>query len=176
MKKLFFSAVAVMFALAAAAQNKNIDKLVEKYTDTEGYTVMNLEGDAIRALSSMISADSSTIDLGNGTKYSDTELLEDISSVSFIVASGKADGAFTADVERAVSHKNYSTMLSYREGDSWVRVKTADVKRGKYRGEKEIVVVVNSDRMYILARVMGPIDLEKLAEALDELKRQKEAK
>ena len=168
--------MAVMFALAAAAQNKNIDKLVEKYTDTEGYTVMNLEGDAIRALSSMIPAESSTIDLGNGTKYSANELLEDISSVSFIVASGKAEETFTADVESAVSQKYYSTMLSHREGDSWVRVKTADIKRGKYRGEKEIVVAVNSDKMYVLARVTGQIDLEKLAEALNELKRQKEAK
>lgn len=54
MRKVLLSAVAAMFALAAGAQNKAIDDLVEKYTDAEGFTVVNMEGEALRSLSSMM--------------------------------------------------------------------------------------------------------------------------
>ncbi len=49
-KRVLLSVVALSVALAAAAQNKAIDKLTAKYADEEGCTVINIEGDLVREL------------------------------------------------------------------------------------------------------------------------------
>jgi hypothetical protein len=167
MKKLFLSAAAVMLALAAAAQNKAIDALVEKYTDREGFTVVNMEGEALRGMSQMMSGSNSTITIDNGESYQLSELMKEIVSVTALVLR-RADEAFSQDVRDALASVRYSPIVSHNENGQQVRVSSADIRRGQLRGNKEIVVTVDNDSETVLVRVIGNIDTKLFAKILSD--------
>jgi pectate lyase len=162
MKKLFLTAVAAMFALAAGAQNQAIDELVEKYTDREGFTVVNLNDGAVEGLSAMIPHGEGTITLDDGSKYALSEVLKEIVSVMAVI-SREADEEFALEMRRATTLKGYSTVASVNGGGLIARVWSKNLKRGKYRGCKEVVVSVLSKDATVLARVIGNIDTDLLA-------------
>jgi hypothetical protein len=171
MKKLFLTAVAAMFALAAGAQNQAIDELIEKYTDREGFTVMNMEGEAIKGLSSMVAQGDGTINLGDGTRtYKIGELLEEIVSVTAIVLE-QADEVFVREARNAISSKDYSPIVSHNENGESVKILSAEIKRGQYRGNKEIVVMVVDNDETVLVRVIGKIDAQLLAKLANGMSR-----
>jgi hypothetical protein len=169
MKKLLLSAAAVMLALAAAAQNKAIDELVEKYTDREGFMVVNLHDGAVQGLSAMIPAGEGSITLDDGSQYSLGELLKEIVSVTAVVCR-EVDEELALEVKRATTLKGYSTVASISADGAMVKVVSKDIKRGEYRGCKEIVVSVLSNDATVLARVIGNIDPALFAKLAEEVK------
>jgi hypothetical protein len=171
MKKLFLSAAAVMLTLAAAAQNKAIDELVEKYTDCEGFTVVNMEGEAVRGLSQMLAGGNTTFNLPDGAgSYELGELMKEIVSITAVVLR-RADEAFSRDVRDALASVRYSPIVSHNENGQRVRISGTDINRGKLRGNKEIVVMVDGPDETVLVRVIGNIDTKLLAEMAREMKK-----
>ena len=164
-KRTFLLAVAALFALSAGAQNKAIDTLAEKYADSEGFTIVNLEGEALKSLSSMVSNGDGTINLGNGETHNISELLEEIVSVTAIIL-GRADEVFSREVQNALDAVKYSPIMSHNDGGQRMKFVSADIKRGKLRGNKEIVVMVDGKEQTILIRVIGKIDTNMLAKLI----------
>ena len=175
MKKLLFSAAALLVALAAGAQNKAIGSLASKYTDVEGFTVVNLEGDALKSMIGMVSSGnngSSTIDLGDGQKFDIGELVKDIASVTVIVVE-KTDELLDKEISRAISTVKYSPLLSVNNDGSRIKVLSADIKRGKLRDNKEIVLTVTENDEVVLVRIVGKIDSELLANLATQMQKKK---
>lgn len=143
MKNLLLSVIAILFVIAASAQNKAIDALAEKYADTEGFEVTNLDRNAIRKLGNPRNIDVEDV----------SELLKNISSVTAIFAE-KPAGDFEEEVKSAVAGVNYSQIMSYESDGQFVNI--IDTKPGKRK--KEIIVTISSDRRFSLIRATGKID------------------
>lgn len=155
--------MAAMFVLAAGAQNKAIDALAEKYLDAEGFTVVKLDGEAIKNMSGMLAQSNGTVSMGGDTPSVNVKkLLESISSVT-VIALERADAGFAAEVLGAVSAGKYSPMFSRNEDGAIIKIVNAEIKRGQLRGNQEIVVTVAKDDAVVLVRVIGKIDTELLA-------------
>lgn len=168
MRKLILSAAAVMIALAAGAQNKAIDALVEKYTDAEGFTVVSMEGEAIKGLSSMIANGDGKINLGDGSKsYEMGELLDEIASVTAIILR-RADEVFSREAGDAIATGKYSPIVSINSDGQRVKVSSADIRRGQYRGNQEIVALISDKDTVVLVRIIGTIDTDLLTEIINE--------
>ncbi len=171
MKKVLLSAVAVMFALAAAAQNKAIDALAEKYVDREGFTVVNVDGQALKNMSGMLAGSNGTIKFDeNAPEIEVGELLDNIVSLTVLVLE-RGDKAFAEEVHSAVSSKQYSPMISFNEEGSNIRVLSSDIKRGKLRGNQEIVVTVVDEDDVVLVRVIGKIDTETVSKMVSSMQK-----
>ena len=162
MKKLFSLALATMFALAAGAQNRTIDAIAQNYSDRDGFTVVNMEGDAIRNLSRMVADGDGTITLDNGEKHNISELLEEIVSFTAIVMRG-VNETFTADMRGALEAVDYSPVVSHNDGDMKIRVMSANIRRGHLRGNKEIVATIEGGSQTMLVRMIGKVDTDLLA-------------
>jgi hypothetical protein len=163
MKKLFLSLVAGTFALAAAAQNSAIDALAEKYTDREGFTVVNLDGEALKSMGQMLANSGGNVNLGEDAPDVEMgELIKDLASLTVLLLD-RADEAFASEVRSAVSAKSYSPMVSLTKEGYNIKVLTADIKRGKLRGKQELVVTMNGDDKVILVRLIGKFDPETLS-------------
>ncbi len=161
MKKAIFTVLATMFAIASQAQNRAIDALADKYADSDGVTVVNMEGDALKSFSRNV-AGGGMITLDNGEKHNLSELLEEIVSVTAIVMR-RASESFSAEVRGALDAVRYSPIVSHNEGGKRVRVMSADIRRGKLRGNKEIVAMVDGDGEMVLVRLIGRVDTDLLA-------------
>jgi hypothetical protein len=170
MKKLFLFAAAAMLSMAAAAQNKAIDRLVEKYTDREGFTVINLQGDMLRSMGGMINRGESSIEV-DGKRYEIAELLKDIVSVNVVVLQ-RADEIFSRDVRDAIDAVRYSPILSISEGGQKVKVSSADIRRGTLRGNQEIVLMVDGGGQTVMARVIGKIDTRLISEIVNQAQKE----
>lgn len=170
MKKLLLSVASAIIALAAPAQNRAIDALVEKYGTAEGFTIVNLEGEAIKGLGSMISGNGN-ISLDSGESYRMSQLLEEVSSVVVIV-SEKADELFAREVKNAVDGGKYSPILSTTTGEERITISSAEIKRGRFRGDKEIVLTIaGKDKSLVLVRVIGRIDTAILAKVAEDIRK-----
>ena len=170
-KKVLFSVAAAMFALAAAAQNKAIDAIAEKYADADGFTVVNLDGDAIQSLSGFApQGGEGTVTLDDGTKFTFSELVKDIVSVTAVVLK-KADEEFAREAGKAMTAVRYSPIMSHNNDGDILKVSSIDIKRGKLKGNKEIVVMFVSDDVTLLARVIGKIDTKLLAKMTREIQK-----
>lgn len=160
-----------MFALAAGAQNRAIDALAEKYTDSEGFTVVNLDGQALKNMSSMMANSDGTIQLGEGAPSVEIgELLDNIVSVTVLVLE-RFDEAFAAEVQGVVASKDYSPILSLNKEGTNVKMLSTDIKRGKLRGNQEIVLTVVNDGDVVLVRVIGKIDTEKISKMVSSMQK-----
>ncbi len=167
-KKVLLSAVAALVAVTAVAQNKAIDALVEKYTDAEGFTVVNMQGEAIRGLSSMIAKGNGTINLGDGSpSFNIRELLDEIESVTAIVLD-RADETFALEARQIISSDNYSPILSVNEKGQSIKMSSANIRRGAFRGNKELLMTVTGDSNTVVVRIIGKIDTERLARMVKE--------
>lgn len=165
MKKTLLAALAVALSLSAAAQNKAIDRLVEKYTDAEGYTVVNLSDEAVQGILAMMPAGQfgeAKVTLDDGTVLALSDILRDISAVTAVILN-RYDERFAAEVRSALRGAKYSTIASVNSEDTKVQMLAADIRRGKLRGKREIVVTMQEDDSVILARIVGQMDVEKLA-------------
>jgi hypothetical protein len=164
MKKLFLSLVAGTFALTAAAQNSAIDALAEKYTDREGFTVVNLDGEALKSMGAMMANSGGEMNLGEDAPDIEMgELLENLKSLTVLVLD-RADETFASEVRSVVSGKSYSPMVSLTKKGANIKVLSADIKRGKLRGNQEIVVTVNGGDNIVLVRLIGKFDPEVLSQ------------
>ena len=170
MKKTLILAATLLLALTAAAQNKTIDTLADKYSETEGATVMNLDSEAIKGLAGFIPQGKGTINLDDGTTYGIGQLIDDIEKVTIIVLK-KTDEVFEREVQNALASVRYSPILSHNDGGNNVKISSIDIKRGKLRGNKEIVVTVTGDSETILLRVIADIDMELLAKLAQEVQK-----
>lgn len=171
MKKVIFAAIAAVVALSAAAQNRSIDLLAQKYTDTEGYTVVNLTDEAVQSILGMMPAENfgeANVTLDDGTVFTLADMLRDISVVTAVILDRK-DEKFAAEVRSAVKSGNYSTVASVNSDKVKVQVLAADVKRGKLRGKRELVLTVQDDKKMILGRIVGQLDVELLAKVAGEI-------
>ena len=160
--KIILLAAATLFALSAGAQNKSIDALADKYTDGEGFTIVNLEGDAIKSMSSMISDGDGTINLGDGETHKISELLEEIVSVTAIILRG-VNETFSSEVQNALDAVKYNPIMSHNESGQRIKIESTDIRRGKLRGNKEIVMLVDGEGQTVLLRVIGKIDTDLLS-------------
>ncbi len=161
-KRVLLSIVALTVALAAAAQNQAIDKLAAKYADKEGYTVINLEGDMVKEISKMA---------GNAAKNPElSKMLENVSLVTVLVAE-TAVPELAEDVKNAVDAVEYNPMVStVTEGQS-VKILTTDIKRGKNKKKKEIVISVVAEDQIVLVRIVGDIDMAALTKMAESMKK-----
>ncbi len=159
-KRVLLSIVALTVALAAAAQNQAIDKLAAKYADKEGYTVLNMEGDMVKEIGKMAGGAAESPEL--------TKMLENVSLITVVVAQKPAP-ELAEDVKNAIDEVEYTPMIStVTEGQS-VKILTNDIKRGKNKKKKEIVISVFQAEQVVLVRIVGDIDmaaLTKMAESM----------
>ena len=162
MKKVFFLAVATMFAIAAGAQNRSIDAIAQNYTYRDGATVFNMEGEAIRGLTQGLAGSNGTITGSDGKTVNVSDLLQEIVSVTAIVVRG-VNETFSADIRGALQAADYSPIVSHNEDGARVRVMSVDIRRGNLRGNKEIVAVAENSEHTILVRLIGKIDTDLLA-------------
>ncbi len=162
MKKVFFLAVATMFAIAAGAQNRSIDAIAQNYTYRDGATVFNMEGDALKSFSQRIAGGSGTITVADGRTFNVSDLLDEIVSVTAVVFDGVND-IFSADIRGALEAADYSPIVSHNDDGTRVRMMSANIRRGPLRGNQEIVATVENSERTILVRLIGKIDTDLLA-------------
>jgi len=161
MKKALLAALAVAFTLGAAAQNRAIDRLAEKYADRDGYTVVNFADEALHSIVGMISAEKlgeSRLTLDDGTAVSLADLLRDITAMTVVMLE-RPDEAFAADIRRAVKRGKYSVIASINIGSERVQLLSADTRSG----ERELVATMLGENKVLLARIVGNIDMALLA-------------
>ncbi len=170
MKKVLLSAMAAMFALAAVAQNKAIEALAEKYADAEGFTVVNLNDGIVQGLATMIPQGEGTFKLDDGTELILSELFKNIMSVTAIIHKG-INERFALETKLSTAKQNYSTLVAHNSDDVTAKVLYKDLKRGKYKGNKEIVVTVIANGITVAGRVIGRIDAELLAKLAEEVRK-----
>lgn len=175
MKKVLLAAVAVMFAVAATAQNREIDALVEKYTDTEGFTVVNLEGEALQGMMGMMEGKLSLQSEGENAPDIDVddvkEVLKDIASVTVLVLN-RVDDVFAGEVRSAIASQNYSPLISTTQEGAEIKILSMDIKRGKHRGNQEMVVSVSNGGNIVLVRVIGKFDPETFSKIMGAMQNQ----
>lgn len=88
--------------------------------------------------------------------------MKKIVSVTAIVLQ-RADEAFTDEVQAAIGSGKYSPIVSHNSDDEFSKLVSMDIKRGKLKGNKEIVLMFVNENMTVLARVIGNIDSQLLA-------------
>ncbi len=171
MKKLLLTATAAMIALVGVAQNKAIDALAEKYSATEGFTVVNLAGDMVKSISGMIPRAEGSITLDDGTQYSLSELLNEIALITAVVNPNGGSEEFFGEVRRAVASGDYTPLVSHNADGQTVSVSSAEIRRGEFRKNQEIVVMVAGGDATVLVRLIGKIDTALLARILGEMQK-----
>jgi hypothetical protein len=171
MKKTLLALAATVVALAAAAQNRAIDRLAQRYTDVEGYTVINLTDGAVQSLAGMIPTDKLgdariTVD---GTTFTAADLLSKVSLVTAIVAKN-GDDAF-ARRARQTLRGDYTELASITSDKVTVKLLWAEIRGGRYSGNNEVVALVLADDATVLARVVGQIDAKLLSRVAQEIQK-----
>ncbi len=175
MKKVAILAAAMLFAVAASAQNKAIDALAEKYTDTEGFTIVNLDGDTIKGMSGMIPQDAGgegTIEI-DGIKVAVNDILKEIAAISVILYQEDNGGsfaeAFASEVRNTIAKVKYSPLASFNQDGMNVNLLSADIKRGKLKNNKEVVMSMVQDGQVILVRIIGNLDPDLLVKLASQM-------
>jgi hypothetical protein len=175
-KRLLLSALAAIALLAGAtqnatAQNNNIDALADKYVDREGFIVVNLSGEMLRGMSSVLADSDSKIGINDNTKVEIGELLEEVVSLTVIIMHKGTDEAFMSDIQNAVDAVKYSPIASINEDNMSIKVLSSKIKRGEFRNNDEIVVTVSDDEATLLCRVIGTVDTKRLTRLVKEMKK-----
>jgi len=167
MKKALLTIAAAIATLCAAAQNKAIDRLAEKYTDADGYTVVNLTDEAVHALSAIIPTEKfgdANVTLDDGSTFTAADLLRDISSVTAVIAKRPA-GAFAADVRGVVNQSRYSSVAQITSDGVEIHLMSAKARRG----QRELVLTILDDETEAIVRVLGKVDMKLLSQAAQEI-------
>jgi hypothetical protein len=167
MKHLFLSAVAVMFAFTAIAQNKAVNELAAKYADKEDFTILNVEGDLIKGFASMLGGNG-TVSFDGESEQSISELCENISS-AMVITSEKFNQEFAGEVERIFDSADFSPIISVSSDGDIVKISVADIKRGQHKGKKEIAIAILDKEDTIFIRIIGNIDPETVQKIMQDM-------
>ena len=141
------SLAAAFVALGAAAQNRAIETLAQKYSDRDGFSTTVVKGDIASGFAG--SLDIESIDISN--------ILKDISSI-VVVNSEAPDEEFSRDVNRALS-TGYSTILSSSSDGEMVRFLLSEKSEGR---ENEFVITIFGPSTNLVVSIMGNYTLGKV--------------
>lgn len=116
-----------MFAVAAGAQDPDVDKLVKKYRGKEGVTVIKLDGDMVETLGEMTVVDGVDV----------SKVIKKVSSVT-VISNETGDAEFAKDVRVIIDGKEYTPIIDVdSSGDN--------VKIVKKEGGGSVFIVVGDE-------------------------------
>lgn len=127
--------------IAAAAQNKEIDRIAEKYSDRDGFSTTVIRGDISKELSGSLNVEG--VDISN--------IVKEISSI-VIVSSDRPDEEFTREVPAAVN-AGYSTVLSSSKDGEQVRFLLSE--NSDSSGKNEFVIVIFGRETNMMVSITG---------------------
>ena len=135
--------------LGAAAQNRAIEALAQKYADRDGFSTTVVKGE----LSSGIAAGSlnfENLDISN--------IIKDISTI-IVVRAEKPDREFTREVDSAVA-TGYATVMSVSSGKERVRFLLSEKTSAKR--QNEFVIAISGDKTNLVVSITGNYTLGKV--------------
>jgi hypothetical protein len=144
----FVLALLTSLPLGAAAQNRAIEALANKYSDRAGFSSMIVKGDISTGFVGSLNIEA--VDISN--------IIRDISSI-VVVRSTWPDADFSREVTRAVAD-GYSTVMSSSSDGDHVRFLLSDDDR---RRESEFVIVILGDTTNLLVSIVGDYKLGKVS-------------
>jgi hypothetical protein len=143
MKRLIIILLAIV-PIGAAAQNRAIEALAEKYTDRDGFSTTVIKGNLSNGFAG--SLDIEGVDISN--------IIRNISSI-IVVRSETPDEEFTREVKRAVTN-GYSTVLSSNSDGEQVRFLLSEPTDGR---KNEFVIAITGRETNLIVSIVGDYTL-----------------
>lgn len=114
MKKIILSIVVLLSAFAVNGQKLTVDSFCNKYSDTEGYTVIELAGSVIKVMKGAVLSQNAIYNsISKADKDKIDKLIDNIESVKIVMEEESTSG-FIKDM-KSLADKDYKTLLSVRE-------------------------------------------------------------
>ncbi len=141
MRMIILLALAALPSLAAA-QNKAIADLAEKYSDREGFSTTVIKGEIPSGMGNSMQVEGVDI----------SKIMSDIVSIT-IITSDKADKQFSDDVKSAVAAGGYSTIMSVSADGELIKFLLGSVpsenKKDPPKNEFVIMILGKEDNMLV---------------------------
>jgi len=151
MKRICITLLAALLPLAAAAQNRAIEALAQKYSGREGFSTTVLKGRLTNDLSGMLALES--VDISN--------IMRDVSSI-VVVRAERADDGFARDVRGAAAATGYSTVLSQSSDGEQISFLISERASGR---KNEFVIVILGAKTNMLVSIVGNYTLKRIDKA-----------
>lgn len=156
-KKMKYSIILTVFLLFTVtvlnAQPFTIQVIFDKYSEKEGFTIVNLNNPSDL--------------IGNEIDSESKEAIKNIESIKIITAE-KNDGkpsdnffeSFTKDLKNVAIGQDYANFLSVNSDDEYVRMV---YKKNETNGDvNEFIIIVSSDDEGVLVWIKGVMNLKDL--------------
>lgn len=146
MKRLIIILLALI-PIGAAAQNRAIEALAQKYADRDGFHTTVVKGDLTSGFAG--SLDISNVDI--------TNIIKDIRSIIVVRADGP-DREFAREVSEAVA-TGYDTVLSTSSEGERVRFLLSE---GATSRDNEFVIAISGPKTNLVVSIVGDYTLGKV--------------
>lgn len=146
MKRFILTLLAVV-PLGAAAQNRAIEAMAQKYADREGYSTTVVKGDLSKGFAGSLNIES--VDISN--------IIKDIKSI-IVIRAERADENFAREVADAVA-EGYSTVMSASSGGERVRFLLSEAAKER---ENEFVITITGREANLVVSIVGNYTLGKV--------------
>jgi len=178
MKKYIILGIIVFFPIIALSQNPAIEKLFQKYNNSQGVTVVDVTPDMF----SMLGGDSKDKEFN--------DLLENIKSVKVLTigkknqkgsTDSKTLNEFKKDVEKNINISEYTKLMEVKNDGNHVRFLTKKSTKNPKNITEFLMIVLEDDNATII-HIVGDVELKKLLklskvigiQGFDEIERLKE--
>lgn len=162
MKRIVFALVIMILGLSASGQ-KSVEALFEKYSGSDGFTTITINGSLLNLVRAFDDDDS------------DNLLPGDISTIRILVQEdeGVFEGNFFRLVERELDRKNYEEFMRVKESDSDLIM----LVRSQGRSFTEFLVIAGDDdgEDNVLIQIKGNMTYREAREFADRIKRDRGA-
>lgn len=157
-RRITLTASLLMLVISAAAFAQNpIDKLVDKYGELEGFTVVSINEGMLKTLSKS----------DNATMKASLEGLEGIRVISYEHEKGKDySQSFYKDILNTLPLDEYKEFMTVKEKDTDVRFLT----RKSNDKIHELLLIVKEDGEVTLVSIVGEVDLDKITNITKSIK------
>jgi hypothetical protein len=146
MKRLIIIVLASL-PIGAAAQNRAIENMAQKYADRDGFFTTVVKGDLTQSVSGDLEIEG--MDISN--------IIKDITSI-IVVRAEKPDREFAREVSAAVA-EGYSTVMSVSSEGQRVRFMLAEDATSS---DNEFVIAITGPETNLIVSIVGDYTLGKV--------------
>ncbi|MBC8320102.1 MAG: DUF4252 domain-containing protein [Bacteroidetes bacterium] len=141
----------------------DFNKLYEKYAGQDGFTCINISPDMFKFLSSIDMNDSSS-DAKQAQNV--MQQLEGLKMLVYEKSKGKSDFDFFKEINKSLSLKNYTELMSVKESDSDIRFL---VKKAGKNSISELLMIVKDENEVLIMSMTGNIDMNTISDISNSL-------